>query len=125
MKDNQVKSFRFMGGVPTDIYKGIVDVFVTLEGDDFEYWVEIATPQALSFHMEKSKENFLKPGYPCIIVRELTTLVIREALEAFVVDKEDAFWLKFYHLTVEWNINDLNTILDRQKKRLKDEEEED
>ncbi len=44
MKENQVKSFRFMGGVPTDIYNGIVDVFVTLEGDDFEYWVEIATP---------------------------------------------------------------------------------
>ncbi len=44
MKENQVKSFRFMRGVPTDIYNGIVDVFVTLEGDDFEYWVEIATP---------------------------------------------------------------------------------
>ena len=36
MKENQVKSFSFMGGVPTDIYNGIVDVFVTLEGDDFE-----------------------------------------------------------------------------------------
>ena len=116
MKDNQVKSFRFMGGVPTDIYNGIVDVFVTLEGDDFEYWVEIATAQALSSHMEKNKENFIEPGYPCIIVRD-----IREALKAFAVDK---VWLKLYHLTVDWNINDLNTILDRQKKRLKDEEEE-
>ena len=37
MKKNQVKSFRFMGGAPIDIYNGIVDVFVTLEGDDFEY----------------------------------------------------------------------------------------
>ena len=120
MKENQVKSFRFMGGVPTDIYNGIVDVFVTLEGDDFEYWVEIATPQALSSHMEKNKENFIEPGYPCIIVHELTPLVIREALEAFAVDK---VWLKLYHLTVEWNINDLNTILDRHKKKLKDEEE--
>jgi len=80
-----------MGGVPTDIYNGIVDVFVTLEGDDFEYWVEIVTPQALFSHMEKNKENFLEPGYPYIIVRELTPLVIREALEAFAVDKEDAF----------------------------------
>jgi hypothetical protein len=125
MKENQVKSFCFMGGVPTDIYNDTVDVFVTLEGDDFEYWVEITTPQALSFHMEKNKENFIEPGYPCIIVRELTPLVIREALEAFTVDKEDAFWLKLYHLTVEWNINDLNTILDRHKKRLQDEEKED
>jgi hypothetical protein len=75
--------------------------------------------------MEKNKENFLKPGYLYIIVRELTPLVIREALEAFAVDKEDAFWLKLYHLTIEWNINDLNTILDRHKKRLKDKEEKD
>lgn len=62
MKNNQVKSFCFMGRVPTDIYNGIVDVFVTLEDDDFEYWVKIATPQALSSHMGKNKENFLEPG---------------------------------------------------------------
>jgi predicted kinase len=74
--------------------------------------------------MEKNKENFLERGYPCIIVCELTLLVIRETLEAFAADKEDAFWLKLYHLTVEWNIHDLNTILDRNKKRLKDEKEE-
>ena len=58
MKDNQVKSFRFMGEVPTNIYNGIVDVFVTLEGDDFEYCIESATPQALSSHMEKIKKIF-------------------------------------------------------------------
>ena len=91
MKENQVKGFRFMGEVPTDTYNSIVDVFVTLEGDDFEYWLEIAAPQALSSHMEKNKENFIEPGYPCIIVYELTPLVIRKALEAFAVNKEDAF----------------------------------
>ena len=55
-------------------------------------------------------------------MHELTPLVIQEAFEAFAVDEEDAFWLKLYYLTVEWNINNLNTILDRQKKRLKDKE---
>lgn len=124
MKENKVKSFSFVGGVPSDIYNGIVDVFVTLEDDDFEYWVEIATPQALSFHMKKNKENFMGPGYPYIIVQELSPSVIREALEAFAVDQEDAFWLKLYHLTVEWNINDLNTILDRYKKKEEEEDEE-
>ena len=83
MKENQVKSFRFMGGVPTHIYNGIVDVFVTLEGDDFEYWVEIATPQALSSHMEKNKENFIEPGYPCIIVHELTHLLVSNHTQDF------------------------------------------
>lgn len=77
---------------------------------DVDYWIEIATPQALSSQTEKNKENFLEPGYPCLIVRELTPLVIREALEAFVVDREDAFWLKIVPFD-SWNINDLNTIL--------------
>ncbi len=44
--------------------------------------------------MEKNKKNFIEPGYPSIIVHELRPLVIREALEAFAVDKEEAFWLK-------------------------------
>lgn len=62
-----------------------------LKGDDFEDWIEIVSPQALLFQMEKNKENFLKPGYSCIIVRELTQLVIRGALEAFAADNENAF----------------------------------
>lgn len=113
-----------MGGLPDDIYNGKVDVFVTLELEDgdFEYWVEVTTPQALSSEMEETNRNFVKPGYPFIIVRELTLMVIRETLEAFAAEKEDAFWLKFYHLTVEFDINDLNTILDRHKKKIKDEE---
>jgi hypothetical protein len=73
-------------------------VIVSLEGNDFEYWVEIATPQALSSHMENNKENFLEPEYTFIIVRELTPLVIRETLEAFSVDKENAFWLNYHQL---------------------------
>ena len=124
MIDKKIKSFRFIGGLPNDIYNGIVDVFVTVENDDFEYWVEVTTPQALSSHMEKNKENFIEAAYPYIIVAELTPSVIREALESFATDREDAFWLKLYHLTVEFNIDDVNTILDRHKKRLKAEEEE-
>ena len=75
--------------------------------------------------MEKNKESFIEPGYPYIIVHELTPLVIGKALEAFAVDKEDVSWLKLYHLTVEQNIDDLNTILDHQKKRLGNEEDGD
>ena len=37
MKKNKVKSFSFFPGAPTDIYNGIVDVFVDLEDDDCEY----------------------------------------------------------------------------------------
>lgn len=67
MKNHKVKSFSFIGGVPTNIYKGIVDVFVTLEDDHFQYWVEIATPQTLSSHMEKIKKFYRTwiPVYHC------------------------------------------------------------
>jgi hypothetical protein len=117
MKGNKVKSFYFMGGMPNNIYNGAVDVFVSLEGDPFEYWVEVVTPQVFSSYMEENNLNFIEPTYPSIIVRELTPSVIREALEAFALEKEDAYWLKLYHLPVEFTINDLNTILDRQKKK--------
>lgn len=53
--------------------------------------------------MKKNKENFIQPGYH----------IFRQVLEAFAVDREDAFGLKLY---------DLNTILDRHKKKLEDEE---
>lgn len=95
MTGNKVKSFYFMGGMPHDIYNGAVDVFVSLEGDPFEYWVE---PQVFSSYMEENNLNFIEPTYPSIIVRELTPSVIREALEAYAVDKEDAYWLKLYHI---------------------------
>lgn len=124
MSKNKVKSFSFMGGRPKDQKNGIVDIFVTLENDDFEYWVEVATPQALSFSMDKEGKNFLEPAYPYIIVRELTPVIIREALEEFVSDKDDAFWLKLYHLTVELKIDDLNSLLDRYKKQEKQDNEE-
>lgn len=116
MENKKVKNFSFRGGMLTDIHDGIVDIFVTLEDDDFEYWVEVATPQGLSSMMEKYQENFIEPAFPRITVRELTTSVIREALDFFTVDKEDAFWLKIYHLPIEFNMKDLNTILERQKK---------
>ena len=48
MKTTKVKSVTFLTGEPIDIYNGGADVFVTLEGDDFEHWVEIATSQTLS-----------------------------------------------------------------------------
>lgn len=63
MKANKIKSFYFMGGIPTDISNGVVDVFVTLEGDDFEYSLEVTTPLALSSHMEERKENFIRRSY--------------------------------------------------------------
>lgn len=91
MKKTKIKSISFMGGMPIDIYNGSVDVFITLENDDDKYWVEVTTPQALASHMDEKKQRFLEPRYPFIIVRELTAAVIKEAIEAFIIEKRDNF----------------------------------
>ena len=126
MQTNRIKSVTFMNGVPDDIYDGCVDVFVTLEDDDdLEYLFEVTTPQALASHMDERNQRFLEPLYPFIIVRELTPAVIKEALEAFIIQEEDGFWFKLYYSIPSFTIDDLNLIIDRYKKEMQAEEEED
>ena len=106
MKTTRVKSVTFMSGDPIDTYNGSVDVFVTLKDDDSKYLLEVTTPQALASHMDKRKQRFLEPLYPFMIVRELTSAVIKEAIEAFIIEEEDDFmfyWLLNYCST--WPIN--------------------
>ena len=121
----KVKSLTFISGEPVDIYDDSVDVLVTLEGDDSEYWLEVTTPQALASHMDERKQQFLEPFYPFIIVRELTSAVIKEAIEAFIVERQDNFWFKLYYSIPYLTIDDLNLIIDRRKKEMQAEEEED
>ena len=45
--------------------------------------------------MDKNKVNYFEPGYPFIIVKELTEEVITEAIQAY--ESGDAYWLKLYH----------------------------
>ena len=124
MTNKKVKNFWIMPGNPEDIYDDYVDVFVTLEGDDFGYSIEFATPLAFLTQMEKDKKKFVEPDCPPIIVSELTPEVIREALEAYATDIEDSYWIKVYQAPLYQTIDDLNTILDREKKRDKEEKEE-
>lgn len=125
MKTNKVKSVTFMSGAPIDIYNGSVDVFVTLEDDNSKYLLEVTTPQALASHMDERKQRFLEPLYPFIIVRELTLAVIKEAIEAFIIEEEDEFWFKLYYSIPYLTIDDLNLIINRHKKEMQVEEEED
>jgi hypothetical protein len=125
MKTTRVKSVTFMSGAPIDIYNGSADVFVTLENDDSKYLLEVTTPQALASHMDERKQRFLEPLYPFIIVRELTSAVIKEAIEAFIIEEEDGFWFKLYYSIPYLTIDDLNLIINRHKKEMQAEEEED
>jgi hypothetical protein len=124
MKTTRVKSVTFMSGAPIDIYNGSADVFVTLE-DDSKYLLEVTTLQALASHMDERKQTFLEPLYPFIIVRELTSAVIKEAIEAFIIEEEDGFWFKLYYSIPYLTIDDLNLIIDRHKKEMQTDEKED
>jgi hypothetical protein len=125
MKTTRVKSVTFMSGAPIDIYNGSADVFVTLEDDDSKYLLEVTTLQALASHMDERKQKFLEPLYPFIIVRELTSAVIKEAIEAFIIEEEDGFWFKLYYSIPYLTIDDLNLIIDRHKKEMQTDEKED
>ncbi len=125
MKTTRVKSITFMSGAPINIYNGSADVFVTLENDDSKYLLEVTTPRALASHMDERKQRFLELLYPFIIVRELTSAVIKEAIEAFIIKEEDGFWFKLYYSIPYFTIDDLNLIINLHKKEMQAEEEED
>jgi hypothetical protein len=122
MSNNLVKNFYVLSSFPEDLADGFVDVLVTLT-DDNEYFVEIATPKALSTYMDEKKRNFFEPEFPLLFVRKLTPEIIRETLEEFASKQEDTFWLKLYHLTVELTIDDLNDLMIRYEKRMAAENE--
>jgi hypothetical protein len=124
MEKNRVKNFEFLMAAPSDIKNDYADIFVTLEGDDFQYWIEITTPENLISGMEREKKNFVKPGYPVIIVRELSRSVILEALEEFATAADDDFWIKVYSLTAQLETEDWNLILKQTKEKEAEDEKD-
>lgn len=110
----KIKKISYLGPI-VDLEDDCIDVFVTLENDDW-YLVEVTTPKFFYALMKKSKSNFVSPSYPYIIVSKLTDDIIRAALQEFIDTKEDSFWLKLYHVTATLNIEDINEILYRKEK---------
>ena len=104
---------------PRDILNDALDVFITLEDDcctdDFDYFVEVTTPQFLSTTMEWEKSAFLPPDYPCIIVSKLTDDIIRAAIQSFMDSDDELRWLKLYHVIPKLTIQEIDKILDREK----------
>jgi len=88
-----------------------IDVFVELE-DGYSYALVVITPKNIMHLMEKNEQCYLEVGHPMIIVKELTHECINSAIEAY--SKDDAYWLKEYHLSGEFDINLLNEMLKNQ-----------
>jgi predicted DNA-binding protein len=92
-----------------DVYNSNIEVFVTLQ-DGFSLTIVVGTPKNLQYLMEKDKVNFYGPGLPWIIVQKLTKAIIQEAIEAYIDDKADGYWLKLYHFAPDIDIAIFNQL---------------
>ena len=87
-----------------DIYNANIQVYITLQ-DGFCLSTIVGTPKNLQYLMEKDKVNFYKPGLPWIIVQKLTMEIIYEAIEAYMNDQPDGYWLKLYYFATDIDIS--------------------
>ena len=90
---------------PQDLVYDCLDVFVTLDDDyctkhESHYVLEVTTPEWLTSFMQRQKSDFVEPGYPYVIVSKLTDDIIKRAVESYINEKSDSYWLKLYHVTV-------------------------
>ena len=65
--------------------------------------------------MKKDNKDFLNPSGPFIIVNKLTNDIVDRAIKEYA--KNDAYWLKLYYLSTEFDIDTLNEL----DKKLRDE----
>ena len=88
-----------------DPFNANVEVFVTFK-DGLTVTIIVGTPKNFEYLMSKDQVNFYGPGLPWIIVKELTVEIIYEAIQGYMNDSPNGYWLKLYHF---WNEVD-NTI---------------
>jgi hypothetical protein len=87
-----------------DPFNSNVEVFVTFE-DGLMVTIIVGTPKNLEYLMAKDQVNFYGPGLPWIIVKELTVETIHEAIQGYMDDCPNGYWLKLYYF---WNEIDTN-----------------
>jgi hypothetical protein len=90
-----------------DPFNSNVEVFVTFE-DGLVVTIIVGTPKNLEYLMAKDQVNFYGPGLPWIIVKKLTVETIHEAIQGYMDDYPNGYWLKLYYF---WNDVD-TTIFD-------------
>lgn len=113
-----IKSIRFEPELE-DIEKrddDNVDAIIELN-DGYEYIVPVITHKNILSLINNERSDFLFPMDPMIVVKELTMDNIERAIKAYA--KDDAFWLKLYHLASGIDIKTLNILRDRWFERKK------
>lgn len=101
-----------------DIYNGNTHVYVTLE-DGFRLGITVGTPKNIEFLMVKDKINFFEPGPGWVIVQKLTTEIIQEAVEAYMNDRPDGYWLKLFYFGSDIDISVFDQLQAEEIERFK------
>lgn len=114
-----IKSIRFEPELE-DIEKrddDNVEAIIELN-DGYEYIVPVITHKNILSLINNERSDFLFPMDSMIVVKELTMENIERAIKTYA--KDDAFWLKLYHLASGIDIKTLNILRDRwfEKKKL-------
>jgi hypothetical protein len=68
--------------------------------------------------MDKEKSDFSETGCSFRIVRKLPKEIIEKAIKAYPED--DAYWLKFYHFSGDFDSSTLNKLRDEPIEELEE-----
>ena len=90
-----------------DPFNSNIEVLVTFK-DGLTVRVIVGTPKNLDYIMAKDGLKFYSPGLPWIIVKELTVEIIHDAIQGYMDESPNGYWLKLYYF---WNDID-STIFD-------------
>ena len=98
--ENQLRDLK-------DPFNSNIEVFVTFK-DGLTVSIIVGTPKNIEYLMAKDRVKFYGPGLPWIIVKELTVETIHDAIQGYMDDCPNGYWLKLYYF---WNDLDI-TIFD-------------
>ncbi|MGC6767340.1 hypothetical protein [Enterococcus sp. LJL51] len=104
-----------------DITNDNIDLFVTLD-DGYTYTLVVSTLKNIGTLM--GDKGYSEPGWPqqLIIVEELTEELVKKAIEAYAED-ENGLYLKVSNLATGFNVDELDTVLERRRIMYSDDED--
>ena len=102
----QIKKVRFIDEVKNELNDS-VDVGIEFE-DGSSYTIIVRTPDDLVEEMLQEGIDFIKPGTPVIIVKQLTKKTVNEAIKAYAED--EGYWLKLCQFGDELDISVFNKL---------------
>jgi hypothetical protein len=102
----RIKKISFIDEVKDQLNDSI-DVGIEFE-NGYSYTISVRTPDDSVEEMLQEGTNFIKPGTPVIVVKQLTKKTVNEAIEAYAED--EGYWLKLCQFGDELDISIFNKL---------------